>query len=136
MDHTHWPTLLVGVSSCAFMAFLKKWKRTAKLPAPLFAIVVYIVVMVVWQAINGWADSPMVGSGAITADGIKIVGKVAAKFPTPVVPDFATAAKLIQTAVFAMFVAFVESLAVAKTYAMANKCAPCCCCCAGAATSC
>ncbi len=56
-----------------------------------------------------------------THSGVKIIGDVPMRFPTPTLPALADAPTVLLTAVFAMFVGFMESIAVAKTYALANK---------------
>ena len=68
------------------------------------------------------ADTTAANGSVYTHDGVKIIGNVPIKFPVPALPKLADAATVFPTAVFAMFVGFIESIAVAKTYALANGC--------------
>lgn len=60
----------------------------------------------------------MPGGGQLTSAGVKIIGHVDMDVPSPAFPDLSDAGILFQTAVFAMFVGFIESIAVAKTYSL------------------
>lgn len=42
-------SLLLGVSALLLMIALKKYKRTAGLPAALVVVVVYISIMAIWH---------------------------------------------------------------------------------------
>ena len=57
----------------------------------------------------------------LTWGGISIVGDMQSGFPVPKVPQLAGAGSIIVTAVFIMFIGFVESIAVAKTYSTLFK---------------
>ncbi len=62
-------------------------------------------------------------SGAVyTHAGVKIIGTVPMRVPVPTLPKLADAMAVLPTAMFAMFVGFIESIAVAKMYALANGC--------------
>ena len=57
----------------------------------------------------------------LTWGGISIVGEMKSGFPVPKIPQIADAGAIIVTAVFIMFIGFVESIAVAKTYSTLYK---------------
>ena len=61
------------------------------------------------------------GPDGLTWAGISIVGDMQSGFPVPKVPQLAGAGSIIVTAVFIMFIGFVESIAVAKTYSTLYK---------------
>jgi MFS superfamily sulfate permease-like transporter len=63
----------------------------------------------------------VISSGRITSAGIKIIGDMKSGFPTPSFPRLDQFGTLFTTAVFVMFIGFVESIAVAKTYATLNS---------------
>jgi MFS superfamily sulfate permease-like transporter len=56
-----------------------------------------------------------------THAGINIVGHLTSGFPTPKLPPLAKSGEVFVTAVFVMFIGFMESISVAKTYATLNK---------------
>jgi MFS superfamily sulfate permease-like transporter len=56
-----------------------------------------------------------------TIAGINVVGSMSSKFPIPSFPPLEKAGDVIITAVFVMFIGFIESISVAKTYAAINK---------------
>jgi MFS superfamily sulfate permease-like transporter len=60
-------------------------------------------------------------AGRRTSAGINIVGDMSSGFPIPSLPPLSKAGDVIVTAVFVMFIGFIESISVAKTYATLNK---------------
>lgn len=68
------------------------------------------------------ADTVSASGAVYTHAGVKIIGTVPMRVPIPALPRLADAMAVLPTAMFAMFVGFIESIAVAKTYALANGC--------------
>lgn len=100
-----YPTLLLGALSVGLLVALKKW--LPKLPGPL--LVVSAATLLV--ALGGL--SPSIG----------ILGDVPSGFPPFALPSFDLhlMSELLPTALSIALVAFMESIAVAKTYASKNK---------------
>ena len=102
----HTPTLLLGLASIGLLIALKRWAD--KIPGALVAVVVTTVAV--------WAFGLHEG-------GMDIVGDVPSGLPAPVWPGFAWAdiQALLPGALVIAFVGFMESMAVAKVYAMRNR---------------
>ncbi len=49
LGDTHTPTLAVGLSSFALILGLKLYRRTRKIPGALVLVVVFIIVMIIWN---------------------------------------------------------------------------------------
>ena len=67
------------------------------------------------------ADSVIDSDTGYTYGGINIVGNIHSGFPTPTFPPLKNAGSVILTATFIMFIGFVESIAVAKTYSQVYR---------------
>ena len=70
---------------------------------------------------NSNATAKLNGTGSFTHGGVSIVGNIHSGFPTPTVPPLKDAGSVILTATFIMFIGFVESIAVAKTYSQVYR---------------
>ncbi|MBI5450787.1 MAG: solute carrier family 26 protein [Gammaproteobacteria bacterium] len=106
LDHTHLPTLLVGISSLAFMMVLKGWKPL--FPAALTAMV--IATVFTWLFDLGQT-------------GIALVGPVPGGLPWPALPDVDAGSVLLlaPSALAIALVGFVEAISVAKVFARKNR---------------
>jgi MFS superfamily sulfate permease-like transporter len=49
LGDTHTPTLAIGLSSFGLILGLKLWRRTRKIPGALVLVVVFIIVMIIWN---------------------------------------------------------------------------------------
>ncbi len=98
----HVPTLLIGFGAIAALVLLRRWKKTF----PGAIVVVIISTLVVWGA-------------ALNAPGVSIVGEVPSGLPAFSVPTFSLTElrALLPTALIIALVGFMESIAVAKTFA-------------------
>lgn len=123
LPQLHWQTLLVGLSAVFALWSLSKWKHSRRLPPPLIVVAFYIILFV--SILKGTKDvgevaTPGGGTTYQTQQGIRLIGFVPATFPSLTVPTFSGNAigQILTTAVTVTFVGLLESIAVAKIYAV------------------
>jgi MFS superfamily sulfate permease-like transporter len=124
LPRSHWPTVVTAAICIGLLVAWSKTRYATRLPAPLLLVVVAIVVFVSWMRATGDdGESALPSRGYANFAGIRLIGKVPSAFPTPALPPLGRfpASQLLTTAVTVMFVGFVESVAVAKTYALKHQ---------------
>jgi MFS superfamily sulfate permease-like transporter len=143
MGSSHLPSVGLGVAALVALVALKKYPRTSKLPGALIVMIVFLGIMaldhyvssrpglllacpscacfLMTEIVARVADVVLPTGGVETHAGVKIIGNVDMTFPAPVFPSFSEMGAVVETALFAMFVGFIESIAVAKMYALANS---------------
>ncbi len=102
----HPAAVIIGVASIVILVAIRRWKRT--LPGALFAVVA--ATLAVWLTSANEA-------------GLEIVGAVPEGLPSFGLPTFSTAeiAALAPTAMVIALIGFMESIAVAKSFASRNR---------------
>lgn len=116
LPRTHAATLVTGAAAILLLWRLPKFAYSKKLPAPLQVVTGFIVLFAIWWAVAGGDDS----ASARNAIGVRLIGHVPAGFPTFRLPAMRREdlPSLMTTAVTVSFVGFIESIAVAKMYAV------------------
>lgn len=119
----HVPTLVLSLVFVAGMTALKFNSRTKRVPGALVALAVAVPVMASWLAVSGELSSLYASdstTGVVTGAGIILVGRVPEDLPSPAFPsaDVGRWLSMLTTGFFCAFVGFVESIAVAKMYAL------------------
>lgn len=108
LDEAHIPTLVLGCASLALLIVLKK--RWPRIPAALTVMILTSLAVYVFKLNE--LDRP-----------VSVVGTIPSGIPrfTPVMPDFATAWKLLPGACVIAFVGFMEMCSVAKALAAKTR---------------
>jgi len=101
LDQIHWPTFVLSLGTLAILVFLPR--LTKRLPAPLVAVAVGILA------------SALLNLGA---RGIALVGEIPAGLPSFSLPDLALVSALWPGALGIALMAFVESIASARAFAL------------------
>lgn len=120
LPRTHAPSLLTGAAAILLLWGLPKTALHKRLPAPLQVVVGFTALFALWWSVTGGGDSGR-GPGVVAnAAGVRLIGVVPAGFPTLRVPALPRESlpSLATTAVTVAFVGFIESIAVAKMYAV------------------
>ncbi len=103
---THWQTIVMAVITIAILMTFKKIKKLSRLPAALIVVVV---------------STGITYGARLDKTGLKIVGAVPSGLPnalSPIsLPEFAKASELVGVMVSVALIGFMESIAVAKTFA-------------------
>jgi hypothetical protein len=110
LPKTHILTLLTGVASLALLIYFPKWKKTAKIPAPLLTVALMIPIVAFIMYVSGDKGSIAASGNYFTSTGVALVGVVPSSFPHPQLPPLSgeTFKELIPPAVSAAFVGFIE----------------------------
>ena len=117
----HGPTFATGVIAILLLWRLPKFAYSKKMPAPLQVVAAFIAAFAIWWALPGASGGG--GSTAapvVNSAGVRLIGSVPAGFPSFRIPQLRREdlPSLMTTAVTVAFVGFIESIAVAKMYAV------------------
>ncbi len=106
LDHTHGPTLLMGIVAIAIMLLLKRYYP--KVPSVLAAVVV--------TTLASWLLDFEAGGGGV-------VGSIPQGLPSITIPvfDFEVVKQLITSAVIISLIGFMEAIAIAKAMAAQTR---------------
>ena len=107
----HYPTALAGLVTIFTLLYLARFKFSTRLPPPLVAIILFIIISVIW-AKSVCSDCDLEDAGGVYRNpaGIELVGEVPSGFPTPEVPTFPAndTPQLILIAITVALVGFLE----------------------------
>eukprot|EP01138_Halocafeteria_seosinensis_P015134 gb/GECG01015447.1/.p1 GENE.gb/GECG01015447.1/~~gb/GECG01015447.1/.p1 ORF type:complete len:1499 (+),score=224.51 gb/GECG01015447.1/:1-4497(+) len=111
----HVPTFVLSVIAFLGMMLYKRTKVSKKLPGALVTVVVFIIVMVIWFEIDGTSTAEKSNDM-----GIEVIGDIPSALPAPEIPSFSSKelVTLIPSAITISFVAYLEHVAVAKTWSV------------------
>jgi SulP family sulfate permease len=112
-------TALTSLLAIFFLKLYSTMKIARYVPSPLVGLVLSILVFWIWQEADG--ASPEVSPGVYRNPvGVSLVGKVPQDFPNVSFPNLSVdyTAQLLATSVSVFLVAYLEHVAVTKTYAV------------------
>lgn len=113
----HLPTLTVGIAGLLMLHYAPRVKKLKSVPPALLVVVISIIVFAAFMWVTGDAGGDGL-AGYATKQGIALVGAVPSSFPIPKLPPFSRFMELLPTAFGLLVVGYVESIAVAKLYAL------------------